>query len=185
MGTVVINLSLENIWVSWFAFRKGKRATPELDEFQYELEKSLRELHDDLNRGVYRHGPYRIFTVCDNKKRVISVAPVRDRVVHRLIYDYLVSVFDETFLYDAWSCRKGKGLLGAIERAQEFMRKNPRAFVWRADIRKFFDSVDHGVLLGTVFRKVQNPKARWLIGEVVSSFPCTPEGAERERERVL
>jgi len=158
------------MWRSWFAYKKGKRPTAGLHEFQYRLEENMFKLFCDLNRGNYRHGPYRKFVVCDNKRREVSVSGIRDRVVHRLIYDYLVPIYDRTFIFDAWSCRAGKGLLGAIERAQEFTKKNPRAYVWKADIRKFFDSVDQGVLLGAVFRKVQCPKARWLIREVVRSF---------------
>lgn len=146
--------------------------------FQFYLEKNLFSLHKDLNRGTYRHGSYRIFTVCDNKKRTISVAPIRDRVVHRLIYDCLVPIFDKTFIYDAWSCRKGKGLLACIERTQVFLKKNPQAYVWRADIKKFFDSVDRKTLLDLVFRKVKCSKAQWLIREVVNSFRIL----QRERE---
>lgn len=174
-----MDLSLENIWQSWFAFRKGKRATRELHAFQYELERNLRELHEDFNSGAYRHGGYTRFTVCDNKRRQIAVAGIRDRVVHRLIYDYLVPIYDETFIYDAWSCRKEKGLLACIERTQKFLTAHPQSYVWRADIRKFFDSVDHAKLLQILARRVCNPKALWLMREVVGSFPT----AQRERER--
>ncbi len=151
--------------------------TAELNEFQFYLEKNLSELQCDLEVGVYRHGSYKKFIVCDNKRREISVSGIRDRVVHRLFYDYLVPIFDKTFIYDAWSCRKGKGLLGAIERAQEFMRKNPRAYVWRADIKKFFDSVDQEVLIKLIERRVSDPKALNLMREVIQSYP-TPQ---RER----
>lgn len=115
-------MSLKNIWHSWFAFRKGKRATTELHAFQYYLEKNLYELFQDLNRGTYHHVGYKKFIVCDNKRREISVATIRDRVVHRLIYDYLEKIYDKTFVYDAWSCRKGKGLFGAIERISGFLK---------------------------------------------------------------
>ncbi len=165
-----IDLGLKNIWKSWFAFRKGKRATGKLHTFQYDLEQNLKKLHKMLNNGTYRHGGYTHFTVCDNKRREIAVAPIRDRIVHRLVYDYLVPVFDRTFIFDAWSCRKGKGLLACIERTQIFLRKNPLAYVWRADIRKFFDSVNQEILLRLVFRTVKCLKAQWLIREVVSSF---------------
>ncbi|KKQ71490.1 MAG: RNA-directed DNA polymerase [Candidatus Peregrinibacteria bacterium GW2011_GWC2_39_14] len=122
MGNVSIDLSLKNIWQSWFDFRKGKRATKELHIFQYYLEKNLFELFQNLNNGLYRHGKYEKFIVCDNKRREISVAEIRDRVVHRLIYNYLEEIYDKTFIYDAWSCRKGKGLLGAIERISGFLK---------------------------------------------------------------
>lgn len=152
--------------------------TAELHAFQFYLEMNLFRLHQDLESGTYGHGGYRKFTVCDNKRREISVSCIRDRVVHRLIYDYLVPIFDRTFIYDAWSCRTGKGLLGAIERVQSFLRKNPRAYVWRADIRKFFDSVDQAELIKLIERRISDPKALRLIREVVSSFPTV----QRERE---
>jgi hypothetical protein len=92
-----IDLGLGNIWKAWFAFHKGKRKTLEMHEFQYHLEDRLCELHQDLNSGKYKHGEYRTFIVCDNKRREISVSPIRDRVVHRLLYDYLVPIWDKTF----------------------------------------------------------------------------------------
>lgn len=122
MGNDSIDLSLENTWESWFEFRKGKRATAELHEFQYYLEKNLFELCADLRGGRYAHGDYRRFIVCDNKRREVCVAGIRDRVVHRLIYSFLEGIYDKTFIYDAWSCRKGKGLLGAIDRISGFLR---------------------------------------------------------------
>ena len=155
--------------------------TADLHDFQFYLEKNLVDLQRDLENSAYHHGGYRKFTVCDNKKREISCSCIRDRVVHRLIYDYLVPIFDKTFIYDAWSCRKGKGLLACIERAQEFMKKNPRAFIWRADVRKFFDSVDQSVLIRLIERKISDQKAIWLIREVISSSFTV----QREREPLL
>jgi RNA-directed DNA polymerase len=172
-----IDLSLGNIWHSWFAFRKGKRATQEMHVFQYDLERNLRELYEELKDGAYYHGDYTHFTVCDNKRRRIAVAGIRDRVVHRLIYDYLVPIHDKGFIYDAWSCRKGKGLLACIERTQKFLTAHSHSYVWRADIRKFFDSVNHKVLLKILARRVHEPKASWLIREVIRSFPTV----QRER----
>ena len=175
MGSEVIGLELKDIWKAWFAFRKGKRMSEGMHEFQYSLESNLFELFQDLNNGVYTHGPYRQFVVCDNKRREISVSSVRDRVVHRLLYDYLVPIWDKTFIYDAWSCRKGKGLLGAIERTQSFLRSFPQAYVWRADIKKFFDSVNHEVLLKILARRTKDASAMGLAKKVIKSFTTGSE----------
>jgi hypothetical protein len=90
MGKDCIDLSLKNIWKSWFNFKKGKRMTDDFHHFQYYLEKNLSDLHRDLVNAIYNHGTYRKFIVCDNKRREISVSSIRDRIVHRLIYDFLV-----------------------------------------------------------------------------------------------
>ena len=171
-----MDLGLGNIWNAWFEFRKGKRMSEEMHEFQYYLEVRLFALYQDLNNGIYRHGPYRSFVVCDNKRRKISVSSIRDRVVHRLLYDYLVPIWDKTFIYDAWSCRRGKGLLGAIERTQQFLKAYPQAYVWRADVQKFFDNVDQRVLFCLLKRRVKDVKAMLLICEMLKSYQSFGKG---------
>lgn len=170
MGTESIDLGLKNIYCSWFAYRKGKKPSHDLDHFQYNLDEELPDLYKMLDSNTYKHGSYRKFMVTDNKKREISVAFVRDRVVHRLLYDYLTKIFDKTFIYDAWSCRKDKGLVGAINRAQEFICKYQNGFVWRADISKFFNNVDHSILFEILKRKIRNEKVLSLLKEIIDSF---------------
>lgn len=134
------------------------------------LESELSALASDVRRGAYHHGSYQQFTVNDRKRREISVASIRDRVVHRLLYDYLVQVFDRSFDYDAWSCRKGKGLAACIARLRSFALRFPRSHVWRADIRKYFDSMHYTALWRELARKQLDPAARALLSQVVGSF---------------
>lgn len=163
MERVCIELSLENVWRSFRAFRKGKYASEELIDFEYYLEQNLFQLADELQKGRFQPGVSRTFMVSDNKRRKISVSPVRDRVVHRLLYDYLVPLYDHTFIYDVWSCRKGKGLDGAVERTQKFLAKYPKAYVWRSDITKFFDSVNRQILFSIISEKIKDLKALLLL----------------------
>lgn len=163
-------MSLGNIWNCWFLFRRGKKASHDIDAFEYTLETNLSGLQADIADGSYRHGGYWIFTVTENKRREIAVASVRDRVVHRLLYEYLVPIYDKTFIFDVWSCRKGKGLVGAIERTQDIFSRYPEAFVWRADIKKFFDSVDHDVLKRILSLRITDPAALRLLRQVIDSY---------------
>jgi RNA-directed DNA polymerase len=185
-SSVSIDVSVENIWKSWFLFRRGKRRTKELDIFEYVLEQHFDVLCTDLNDGSYRHGGYRRFVVTDNKRREICVASVCDRIVHRLVYEYLIALYDRTFIFDVWSCRKEKGLIGAIDRTQEFLWQHRKRFVWRADVRKFFDHVDHEVLQEILSLRVTDSFARALLTEIIDSYvvPARERERERERERV-
>lgn len=180
---VSIDFRLANIWKSWYSFCRGKKRTIELERFSYNLEENLRCLHTDLNQGIYYHGSYRKFTVTDNKRRKIAVAPIRDRIIHRLLYEYLVPLFDRTFIYDVWSCRKNKGLIGAIERTQQLLSRNVGCFVWRSDIKKFFDSVDCEVLQQILHRKISDENTLWLLEEIISSYHNQNPVTNRERER--
>lgn len=178
--SIEIDLGLSNIWRSWFMFRRGKRKNKELANYQYSLEDNLWRLYADLNEDKYIHGPYQYFTIQESKRRDIAVASVRDRVVHRLVYEYLVSIYDRTFIYDAWSCRIGKGLTGAINRTEKFFRKYPKSFVWRADVTKFFDNVRQDTLLNILSRRVKDKNARRLIKIIIASYKM---GGLCERER--
>lgn len=170
MGNESIDVSLGNIWKTWFQFKKGKNFSPELHDFQYHLENNLAAIFRDFNNGTYHHGGYKKFIVSDNKRREVSVASVRDRLIHRLIYDYLTPIYDKTFIHDAWSCRVGKGLVAAIERNQQFLKSYSKNFIWRGDVRKFFDSVDQETLLKILFLKIKDKITFRLLREVICSF---------------
>lgn len=170
MGSVSIDLSLANIWRCYFKFKQGKKLTKELEYFIYYLENNLYKLYIDLNNNKYKHGNYRNFVVNDNKKRKISVAKIRDRVVHRLLYEYLVRIYDKTFIFDAWSCRKNKGLIGAIERTEKFLSKHNSSFVWRADIKKFFDNIDHKILYELLKFRIVDIKPLQILQKVINSY---------------
>ena len=180
---IELDLSLNNIWKSWFRFRAGKRKTTEIENFQYYLEENLWRLHADLNSGQYVHCQYQHFTANDSKRRDIAVAVIRDRVVHRLLYDYLVEIYDQTFIFDAWSCRKNKGLIGAIDRTEKMFRRYNKSFVWRADITKFFDNIKQNTLLAIITRRVKDEKSIWLMKKVIGGYLAGVTARERERER--
>ena len=169
-GIESIDFSLENVFTSWHKFKVGKTNTNEFYDFQYSLEQNLFLIHQELNSLTYKHGKYQFFEVNDNKKRSITVASIKDRVVHRLLYDHLVSVYDKTFIYDVWSCRKDKGLHSAVLRTQVFARKNEFSYFWRADIKKFFNSIDIQILYNIVSKKVKCKNCLWLLKEVLASF---------------
>jgi len=159
------------LYETWRCFRKDKRPSRALDDFAYHLEENLSCLAADLTQKSYRHGGYRSSTIQEKKRRDLAVASVRDRVVHRLLYDYLVERFDRTFDPDVWSCREGKGLHKCLERTQLLLRKHADSLVWRADITKFFDSVRHDVLLACLERKIgDDTRALWLCQEVIASY---------------
>jgi hypothetical protein len=110
-----IDTSVTNIWRSWRAFRRGKQPSREITAFEAELERNLLVLCAEINNGSYLHGGYNHRIVNEKKRRDIAVATVRDRVVHRLLYDYLVPIVDPKLDYDVWLCCTGKGLHVALK----------------------------------------------------------------------
>lgn len=166
-----IDTSIASVWQAWRAFRRGKRASRAIVEFEYNLKANLSELAAALQTGYYKHGTYRTFEVRESKRRLIAVAEVRDRVVHRLVYDHLMGVYDRTFAYHVWSCRTSKGLDGAMAAVRRNMWRHRDGWIWRADVRKFFESVDHNVLVKILARTLRGqPILFKLCSEIVESY---------------
>lgn len=163
------------VYKAWVAFRKGKNPTASIDRFAYNLETDLSRLAESLTESYYRHGGYQAIVLREKKRRDLAVAGVRDRVVHRLLYDYMLPVFDPGFDPDVWSCRAGKGLHKGLRRTQQLLRTHAASYVWRADITRFFDSVDQRLLIECLARKLGNDKtAMWLCQEVIDSYSVRP-----------
>lgn len=144
--------SLENLLLGWKEFRTGKRKRKDVSKFEMSLEYNLLLLHRQLLIGNYRPSPYFSFYITDPKLRHIHKAAVRDRVVHQAVFRILNPIFDKDFIYDSYSSRSGKGTHRAVKRLQTFCRKLSRnyrrpAWILKCDIKKFFDSVDHQILM--------------------------------------
>ncbi|MBI2017980.1 hypothetical protein HYS92_02930 [Candidatus Daviesbacteria bacterium] len=167
--------SIENLFQAWSEFRKGKRKRKDVQVFERYLEDNLFNLHESLKNKTYRHGKYDSFFVHDPKQRHIHKAQVQDRIVHHLLYKYLYQLFDNRFIYDSYSCRLEKGTHKAIKRLEKFTRivsKNYTRSCWalKLDIKKFFASVDHDILMGLLERKINNKDILWLLKEIINSF---------------
>ncbi|NUQ86638.1 MAG: RNA-dependent DNA polymerase [Anaerolineales bacterium] len=83
---------------------------------------------------------------------MISAAPFRDRVVHHALCNLIEPIFEKSFIFDSYANRLGKGNHKAIDRAQHFARRFK--YVLTCDIRKYFPSIDHNILLHVVARAV-------------------------------
>jgi len=168
---------MENLLLTWKRFLRGKKHKKDVIQFQAELAKNLASLYTDLKNKTYVHGPYSAFNISDPKPRNIHKAEVRDRVVHHLIYKELYWYFHFRFIHDSYSCRLHKGTHRALDRFRVFERKVSKnhtrtCFVLKGDIRKFFASIDHNVLVKILERHIADSDIRWLLSQVRSSF-CT------------
>lgn len=174
--------AIENLFLAWREFRRGKRAKPDVQEFEFNLEDNLFELNEQLIAKTYQHDQYEAFFVTDPKLRHIHKATVRDRVLHQALFRVLYPVFDPSFIFDSYSCRLGKGTHRAVDRLEAFCRKASRnnsrnIFALKLDIRKFFDSIDHTILLHLIERKISDHDILYLIKRILTSFsPGLPLG---------
>ena len=171
-------ISVENIFGAWKEFCKGKRSKEDVVVFELSLEDNIFRLHEELSLGTWKPDPYIVFQVQDPKLRTIHKASVRDRVLYQAIYRSLYQVFDKSFIHDVYSSRDVKGTHAGVERLDKFVRKVSKNFtqptyVLKCDIRKFFDSIDHSVLLHLIHNRIEDEKLFKLIGQIIDSFHHT------------
>lgn len=159
--------SFENLLLAFRKAGKGKRGRAEVAGFEHNLETELIGLQQDLVLEKYQPGNYHSFFIHDPKKRLISAAPFRDRVVHHALCNFIEPIFERVFITDSFANRKLKGTHRALDRAQQFSR-NFR-YVLPCDIKQFFPSIDHRLLWQILAKKIQCPRTQVLMTKILHS----------------
>ncbi|MEK7508311.1 MAG: reverse transcriptase/maturase family protein, partial [Patescibacteria group bacterium] len=172
-------ISLENLLLAWPEFVLGKKNRADVRLFARDLMDNIISLHQDLASQNYRHGGYESFFVTDPKRRHIHKASVRDRLLHHAVYRILYPFFDRTFTVDSFSCRLDKGTHKAINQFQTMANKVSRnqtvtCWVLKGDIKKFFASIDHKILLDILDEYIPDKDIMGLLREIVGSFEGKP-----------
>ncbi|HUT96092.1 MAG TPA: reverse transcriptase/maturase family protein [Candidatus Paceibacterota bacterium] len=168
-------IKIDNLLVAWEYFLRGKKHKKDVMIFQAELTANIADLYCSLVNHTYKHGSYSAFNISDPKPRNIHKAIVRDRLLHHLIYKEFYQYFDSKFIYDSYSCREDKGTHRALNRFRYFARKVSKndsrtCYVLKCDIKKFFASIDHKILIKTLKRHIEDSDIMWLLNEVIVSF---------------
>lgn len=159
----------ENLYRAYLKARKCKRQRDYVLEFDAHAEENLLALGKELREDSYLHGRYKEMVVHDSKKRLIKVAPFRDRIVHHALCAVIEPIFDSGFIFDTYACRTGKGTHRAIERLQQFLRLPQAKYCLKCDISKYFASIDHEILYRLICKKITDAKVLKLIGEIINS----------------
>jgi retron-type reverse transcriptase len=159
---------IANFQALYTAFRraiKGKRKKPGAAAFSANLERELLTLERQLHDGSYRPGRYTVIEVHDPKKRLVSAAPFRDRVVHHALCAVICPIFEAGFIDHSFANRSGKGTHRAIA-AYEYYRDR-HANVLRCDIYRYFPSIDHTILKTAFRRRIACPRTLALVDRII------------------
>ncbi|MFO1319019.1 MAG: RNA-directed DNA polymerase [Burkholderiales bacterium] len=152
---------------------KGKRGKPGCAMFLNNLERNVLRLERELQDGTWRPGAYTVIDVRDPKPRRVSAAPFRDRVVHHALCRVVQPIFERGFIDDTYANRVGKGTHRAVDRYERFSAT--RRHVLRADIFRFFPSIDHEILKGLFRRRIACSRTLALMDAIVDgSNPQEP-----------
>jgi RNA-directed DNA polymerase len=159
--------ALENLIAAGKAALRGKRSRLPGAGFLADFEKEVFALHEELWAGTYAHGGYHYFTIHEPKQRLVAAAPFRDRVVHHAIVRVIEPIFERRFIEDSFACRRTKGTHAAMRRAAQFARQFRYAL--KCDVRKYFPSIDHDVLMGLLGRVIGDQRLLDLVVRILDT----------------
>lgn len=166
--------SYENILSAFEKSSKGKTRKHYVIKFKKKLKENLLKLQEELKNQTYKPKPLKTIVISDPKSRKISKSKYRDRVVHHILINIIGPIFEPTFIYDSFANQVGKGTFKAIERFHYFKRKVSKnntlsCYVLKADIKHYFEEINHEILLNILKEKIFDERVIWLIKQILSN----------------
>jgi len=153
------------------------------------LEEKLKDLSERLKRGAYRARPVRRAYIpkADGRQRPLGVTTLEDKIVQRATVEVLNAVYETDFLGFSYGFRPGRGQHDALDALYMGLTTRGVNWVLDADIRGFFDAIDHGWLVKFVEHRIGDRRVvrliqKWLSagvledGEWARSEKGTPQG---------
>jgi len=176
--------SMNNLANAWRNARMGKTKKDYVIEFEKNTRQNLLDLRNLLLTQTYSPKPLKTFILRDPKTRKISKSAFIDRIVHHALVRIIEPIFDKIFIYDSCANRKGKGNLFALERFDHFKRKvtnnlHSEGFCLKADIKHYFDTIDHDIFFSIIKKKINDERVFWLIKQILTNLPCGQMGGGR------
>ena len=178
---------LKNIWSEFVSYdnllygyreaSRGKRHFPSIAAFTLHLEDRLYDLRERLQSGNWHPDKYRCFEIYEPKKRTIHAPAFGDRVVHHALVHVIGPRIESAFIDHSYACRVGKGthaaskyLWSMLKSARDTM--GDRVYVLKADISKYFYSIDHQILKSQLARKISDRRVLIVCGRLIDESPC-------------
>jgi hypothetical protein len=178
------------------AFLALKRdAAPGVDgvtwaQYGEQLDGNLRDLHARLHRGAYRAKPSRRTYIpkADGRQRPLGIASLEDKIVQRAVVEVLNAIYETDFLGFSYGFRPGRSQHDALDALAVGIVRKRVNWVLDADIRGYFDAIDHGWLVTFIKHRIGDPRVvrlirKWLAagvmehGEWAASEGGSPQGA--------
>ena len=163
--------------VTWAAYGEG-------------LEARLADLHERLHRGAYRAKPSRRVYIPkpDGRRRPIGIAALEDKLVQRAVVEVLNAIYECDFVGFSYGFRPGRSQHHALDALATAILREKVNWVFEADIRGFFDAIDHGWMMKFLEHRIADKRIlrlvqKWLAAGVLengkwsSAGEGTPQGA--------
>ncbi len=159
---------MENLHEAFLRAAKGKAEKNAVQVFRAHLDENLSTMSRQLLDGTFHFGQYHFFTVYDPKQRTICAASFPERVAFHAMMRICHPVFDDYQTNDSFASRKGRGQYAALERAQRLALQHQ--WFAKLDMRKYFDSIDHWVMLAQLARLFKDKQLLLYFRNLLDSY---------------
>jgi len=162
----------DNLLTAAWRAAAGKRQRPAVRSYLKNLDRNLRELREGILEEDIAVGRARRFHIRDPKPRVIHAPEFGERVLHHALMAQVAPVLERALVADTYACLPGRGTRAAVRRVREHAQRFP----WHAkmDVRKYFASIRHDLLLTALERKFKDPGLLRLLERIVRAGGESP-----------
>jgi len=162
---------MSNLELAYHKAQRGKGKSVQVQDYHRNLYDNLFGLRAQILSGDIQVGDYHFFTIYDPKKRQICAAPFAQRVLHHAVINVCYPFFERRQTSDSYASRIGKGTYAALEKARVCARRYP--WYLKLDVRKYFDSINHGILRSQLCRMFKDARLLLLFDKIISSYEAT------------
>lgn len=160
--------SRDNLMLATWKAARGKRHRPSVARFLRTLDANVEALQEAIRSGRAPDGRSHSFVIHDPKRRTITAACFRDRVLHHAILNLAEQRFEQLLIGTSFACRPGMGVHAAVEVVQRNVRRHPNwPWVVQVDIDGYFPSIDHAVLKALLARLFKGSAFLALLGRII------------------
>jgi RNA-directed DNA polymerase len=182
-------LSRDNVQKAWKRV-KANKGVPGIDRMSIEdfpefARAQWDNIRDSLMAGTYQPSPVKRVEIPKptGGKRPLGIPTVLDRLIQQAMYQVMMPIFDPDFSEFSYGFRPGRSAHDAVRKARKYIREGCRIAV-DMDLSKFFDRVDHDVLMHRVARKIRDKRILRLIGKYLRAGFVIKGRLQKSREGV-
>jgi len=161
-------ICFDNLYLAYYKAKKAKEHKAEIVAYAKNLNANLKKLQNQIQTGNVKVGLYHYFTIYEPKEREICAASFQERVLHHAIMNICHPYFEKYLIFDTYATRQNKGTYKALDRAKLFHKKNKWYF--KFDIRKYFDSIDHTILLAMLKTMFKDKTLLIIFEKIINSY---------------
>lgn len=166
-------ISIENLRLADINARRHKAHYRAIQAHDRHAERDLQALHEALLNHTFHTSQYTVFKVFEPKERDIYRLPYYpDRILHHAVMQVCEPIWLKILPHNTFSCIKGRGIDACAQHVEKIIYKHassPCLYCLKIDIRKYYPSIDHGVMKSIIRRKIKDKETLHLLDEIIDS----------------